>query len=133
MVPIDRSTFWMAGLSAAIFLLATAAAWLIGDHSIRRPVEKLLRAARAWQTGDFTAPAALPATGSEIAGPTVTCAVYSAEMLTLFVVFVVADAAREPCFVRACSLPIALRLLTAPAMMQLRERISTPPAKTCRY
>ena len=37
MTPIDRSTFWMAGLSAAIFLLATAAAWLIGDVSIRRP------------------------------------------------------------------------------------------------
>ena len=66
MAPIDRSTFWMAGLSAAIFLLATAAAWLIGDYSIRRPVEKLLRAARAWQTGDFTARAALPKTGSEI-------------------------------------------------------------------
>ena len=66
MAPIDRSTFWMAGLSAAVFLLATAAAWLIGDLSIRRPVEKLLLAARAWQTGDFTARAALPKTGSEI-------------------------------------------------------------------
>jgi two-component sensor histidine kinase len=66
MAPIDRRTFWMAGLSAAVFLLATAAAWLIGDLSIRRPVEKLLFAARAWQTGDFTARAALPPTGSEI-------------------------------------------------------------------
>lgn len=66
MAPIDRSTFWMAGLSVAVFLLATAAAWLIGDVSIRRPVEKLLHAARAWQTGDFTARAALPKTGSEI-------------------------------------------------------------------
>ena len=66
MTPIDRSTFWMAGLSAAIFLLATAAAWLIGDVSIRRPVERLLLAARAWQAGDFTARAALPKTGSEI-------------------------------------------------------------------
>lgn len=66
MAPIDRSTFWMAGLSAAVFVLATAAAWLIGDVSIRRPVEKLLRAARAWQTGDFAARAALPKTGSEI-------------------------------------------------------------------
>ena len=66
MAPIDRRTLWMAGLSAAIFLLATAAAWLIGDVSIRRPVEKLLRAARAWQTGDFSARAGLPKTGSEI-------------------------------------------------------------------
>ena len=66
MAPIDRSTLWMAGLSAAVFLLATAAAWLIGDLSIRRPVERLLHAAQAWQTGDFTARAGLPKTGSEI-------------------------------------------------------------------
>ena len=40
--------------------------WLFGDVSIRRPIEKLLFAARAWQRGDLTARAALPNTGSEI-------------------------------------------------------------------
>jgi PAS domain S-box-containing protein len=66
MVPIDRGTFWMAGLSLATILLAIIAAWLFGNASIRRPIAKLLHAARAWQTGDLTARTALPNTGSEI-------------------------------------------------------------------
>jgi two-component sensor histidine kinase len=66
MAPIDRSTLWLAGLSFVIFLVAIMAAWLIGDLSIRRPIEKLLLTARTWQMGDFTTRAALPKTGSEI-------------------------------------------------------------------
>ena len=66
MAPIDRSTFWMATLSFATLVLAVIAAWLLGDVSIRRPIEKLLLAARAWQTGDLTARTGLQKTGSEI-------------------------------------------------------------------
>jgi PAS domain S-box-containing protein len=66
MVPIDRGTFWMAGLSFTTLLLAIIAAWYFGNVSIRRPIEKLLRAARAWQRGDLSARTALPSTGSEI-------------------------------------------------------------------
>lgn len=66
MAPINRRAFWMAVVGFGTLLAAITAAWLIADLSIRRPIEKLLLTAHAWQIGDFSVRAALPKTGSEI-------------------------------------------------------------------
>jgi two-component sensor histidine kinase len=66
MQPINERTLWAAQISLAILLLAMIAAWIVGNISIRRPIDRLLRTAGLWQRGDFSARAALPKDRSEL-------------------------------------------------------------------
>ncbi len=63
---INQSTVRAAALIAAGLLLALLAAWIGGDHFLRRPLRILLQAATRWRGGDWSVRAALPDRGSEI-------------------------------------------------------------------
>ena len=64
--PIDAATRQTALLIGFGFALALLAAWLGGDVFIRRPINRLLAAARRWQDGDYGARVRLTDRTSEI-------------------------------------------------------------------
>jgi signal transduction histidine kinase len=63
---INQSTIRAAALIMAGLVLALLAAWVGGDHFLRRPLRVLLQAATRWRGGDWSVRAALPDRSSEI-------------------------------------------------------------------
>jgi signal transduction histidine kinase len=63
---INQSTIRAAALILAGLALALLAAWVGGDHFLRRPLRVLLQAATRWRAGDWSVRAALPDRSSEI-------------------------------------------------------------------
>jgi signal transduction histidine kinase len=64
--PIYLAAWRSAGLSLLSVLGALIIAWVIGVRSIRRPVQRLVDAARSWQRGDYAARAGLASSAPEI-------------------------------------------------------------------
>jgi signal transduction histidine kinase len=64
--PIYHALWRSAALSLVSVLAAVAIAWIVGVGSIRRPVRRLLEAARSWERGDYSARANLHVRSSEI-------------------------------------------------------------------
>ena len=50
---INRATFRGLSLIGIGFLLALAAAWIVGDRFFRRPIARLLATADRWRSGDY--------------------------------------------------------------------------------
>ncbi|HUN48384.1 MAG TPA: sensor histidine kinase [Stellaceae bacterium] len=63
---INQSTVRAATLILTGLALALLAAWVGGDHFLRRPLNILLQAATRWRAGDWSVRAALPDKSSEI-------------------------------------------------------------------
>jgi len=63
---INQSTVRTAALILSGLALALLAAWVGGDHFLRRPLNILLQAATRWRAGDWSVRAALPDRSSEI-------------------------------------------------------------------
>jgi two-component sensor histidine kinase len=66
LAPIDRAMFRGFGLILTGLLLGCFAAWLLGRHFVRRPIDAMLGATRRWQVGDFGARTGLNDRRSEI-------------------------------------------------------------------
>jgi signal transduction histidine kinase len=64
--PIYHATWRSIALSLLSVLAALIIAWIVGVRFIRRPVGRLLDAARSWQRGDYSVRAGLGGRSSEI-------------------------------------------------------------------